>query len=295
MEFKVIDLEDKPLIDSYVAIASKDISDINFTNLYMWAQARSISYATARLSGGRQALFIRQIDADGAPYYMYPMIDEGSNALEASIEALALLEEAESPLTLASLTLAEADLLATRGYEIQRSRDDDDYVYKVSDLLELRGRRFHKKKNHLNKFYQEYPDFTVETMDAKSALAMLDIHRGWGGLDTQGLKNEFAGIARVLENYDALDIDGLILSVGGERVAYSFGEVLNKEMVVIHVEKCRADILGGYQAINQQMLKAFYPAFALVNRECDLGEEGLRHAKLSYRPEFLLEKYKARN
>lgn len=109
-----------------------------------------------------------------------------------------------------------------------------------------------------------------------------------------GLKYENLGINDALKNFDALKIQGGILRYEGEIIAFSFGEVLNSTTALIHIEKANIAYKGAYQAINQALLKNEFASLRYANREEDLGIEGLRKAKLSYQPEFLLEKYDVR-
>lgn len=97
----------------------------------------------------------------------------------------------------------------------------------------------------------------------------------------------------MLENYESLDLKGGLIRVNGEIASFSFGEVLNEETALIHIEKARADIAGAYQIINQQLLLNEFSHLTYANREEDLGLEGLRRSKMSYNPVFLIDKYEA--
>ncbi|QLA15013.1 DUF2156 domain-containing protein [Desulfolutivibrio sulfoxidireducens] len=175
-------------------------------------------------------------------------------------------------------------------------REHFDYVYSVPELTALRGNRFHKKKNLLNQFLKTYRhDFSDLTPDCVEAT--LDMQRQWytwrDSEDPGTLLAENRAITRVLQNWDRLGggLFGGVLRVEGEVAAYTVAEALSDEMLVIHFEKGRPEFKGVYQAVNQMFLARYGQGFALVNREQDLGDEGLRKAKMSYNPVRFLKKF----
>ena len=175
-------------------------------------------------------------------------------------------------------------------------RDHWDYVYSVPELVELKGNRFHKKKNLLNQFLRAYRhDFSDLTPDCVEAT--LDMQRQWCTWrdceDSGTLLAENRAITRVLQNWDRLGggLFGGVLRVDGEVAAYTVAEALAEDMLVIHFEKGRPEFKGVYQAVNQMFLAKRGGGFAFVNREQDLGDEGLRKAKMSYNPVKFLKKY----
>jgi hypothetical protein len=176
------------------------------------------------------------------------------------------------------------------------ARDHWDYVYSVPELVELKGNRFHKKKNLLNQFLRAYRyDFSDLTPDCVEAT--LDMQRQWCTWrdceDSGTLLAENRAITRVLQNWDRLGggLFGGVLRVDGEVAAYTVAEALADDMLVIHFEKGRPEFKGVYQAVNQMFLATRGDGFAFVNREQDLGDEGLRKAKMSYNPVKFLKKY----
>jgi len=179
---------------------------------------------------------------------------------------------------------------------LTEARDHWDYVYSVPDLVELRGNRFHKKKNLLNQFTRAYRhDFSDLTPDCVEAT--LDMQRQWCTWrdceDSGTLLAENRAITRVLQNWDRLGggLFGGVLRVEGEVVAYTVAEPLSEDMLVIHFEKGRPEYKGVYQAVNQMFLATHGQGFTFVNREQDLGDDGLRKAKMSYNPVTFLKKF----
>lgn len=193
-----------------------------------------------------------------------------------------------------NLALQLKGLLGER-VSLQEERSEWEYIYNVKELIELKGNRLHKKKNLLNQFKSNFEWIYrhVDLPDVRMILKMQKIWCEWKNCDgSTGLKAEHDAIKKVLEYWE--DLPGLIggtLFVGDQMVAYTIGEPLDKETVIIHFEKGLGDYKGVYQAINQLFLEGSASRFQWVNREQDMGNEGLRKAKMSYEPHHFLKKY----
>lgn len=181
--------------------------------------------------------------------------------------------------------------------QAQEAREHFDYIYSVQELIELKGNRFHKKKNLLNQFKKKY-DFTLKKIDQNllpSVLAMQEDWCAWQDCESSDtLASENRVIIRVLQSWnDFPGITGAALTVQGRIIAFTVAEPLAEEIIIIHFEKGLPEFTGVYQAINQAFLEQ-NPGFRLVNREQDLGDEGLRKSKLSYNPVDFVRKYHVR-
>lgn len=183
-------------------------------------------------------------------------------------------------------------------FEIIDDRNSYDYIYDADQLKNLRGKRFHKKKNHLNRFLKnydgryEYKTITCDHMDEIASFYQrwLD-NRKYEDIDDT-IEYEDGGVRRVLQNCYDVDCKFGSVYVDGELEAFSIGTYdPTIECAFIHTEKANTQISGLYNFINQQFLINEFPDAKIVNREDDLGQEGLRKAKLSYRPIRLEEKY----
>ena len=178
----------------------------------------------------------------------------------------------------------------------EENREHWDYLYLVSDLIELRGRRFHKKKNLLNQFKRkyeyEYVLFTTEMIDR--AMAMQKDWCAWRDCESsEALSAENRVIARILKSWEKLPtVTGGAILIDQEMVAYTMAESLSDDTLIIHLEKGNQEYKGIYQAINKMFLDHSGSEHKIVNREQDLGDEGLRKAKLSYNPVDFLKKYR---
>ncbi|PAF48904.1 hypothetical protein BKH41_04560 [Helicobacter sp. 12S02232-10] len=293
IEYKKISLEDKPLFDSYLNKDFFYVSDISFGNLYIWHTAREISYAIVE-----GFLVIRTQYLQKSPFYFYP-IGSGNRALciQALIQDSTLRGERLEFHSLESKSVQSLQEYFPQKFSIFPNRDRSDYVYNIKELIELSGRKYHKKKNHLNQFLQTYPNFTYTSIDISNKLRVLQAWEKWflqiQDEASEGLKNENIGIVNALKNYEFLGLKGGFVSIGDEIIAFSFGEIINQEMVVVHIEKADSKHHGAYQIINQQLLLNEFSTYVYANREEDLGIEGLRRAKMSYNPVFLVEKFEA--
>ncbi len=172
--------------------------------------------------------------------------------------------------------------------ELKEERGSWDYVYLASDLAELKGNRFHRKRNHYNQFLKLY-NWEYKTMTGADVGAVLAMQEEWvkwrEDSSSPSLLAENKAVERVLSNWEKLPnlVGGLIYIDGGLR-AYTVGEPLGKDMMVIHFEKACTEYRGLYQAINAMFVQNECKTVTYVNREQDLDDPGLRKAKESYNP-----------
>lgn len=182
--------------------------------------------------------------------------------------------------------------------DIDSCRGHWDYVYDVQELTELRGNRFHKKKNLLGQFIKKY-DYDYSAMGPECVEEVLDMQAEWlkwfeEKSPSPALVAENTSITRVLQHWDQIPtLRGAAIRIKGKVVAYTVGEPVGADSVVIHFEKGNTYFKGVYQSINQMFLEQEAEGIKYVNREQDLGDEGLRKAKLSYNPVFFLKKFQA--
>ncbi|MBI5664084.1 MAG: DUF2156 domain-containing protein [Nitrospirae bacterium] len=194
-------------------------------------------------------------------------------------------------------SFARAYLMDNEKYIVEEERDHFDYVYEVNDLINLKGRRFHDKKNKVNKFRNAYK---YEYVSLTPALIgeCLEFEKYWcQERDCEkyyGLHKERCAILEMLNNFEALNMKGGIIRIENKIVALSLGEKLLPDTLVVHIEKANTSIPGLYQVINQEFLMHEAADCRFVNREQDLGIEGLRSSKMSYNPVKFVKKYRVR-
>ncbi|KAA8707757.1 DUF2156 domain-containing protein [Helicobacter canis] len=314
LSFKPIALESRSEILGFLQNDHFSIADISFGNLYIWKHAREISYA---ICGGSLLIQTRQTHKEGqTPYFFFPIAGDESSKLEA-LSALESYAQANGyPLHFERVEARNLPLLklAFPTISIEPTPDHFDYVYSVEELLHLSGRKFHKKKNHLNNFLQRY-EWELEPITQANAKELAKVARIW--LDSNPAKSddlelEYLGICAALESFGELGLQGIAvrarekITLGSNNIdpalldssslpiiAFSFGEAINDEMAVIHIEKAAPNIIGAYQIINQQLLARCFSSLRYANREEDLGIAGLRQAKRGYNPVFMVEKFRA--
>ena len=272
----------------YLALAQQCpqlASDYSFLNLWAWAEEYGLSWAWEdRLVWIRQT---RPLEALWAPVGDWKTVN-WNRVLTA--DGLAGRSFIRVPDTLADLWRQQLGAAV----QAEPERDHWDYLYAVSDLVDLPGNRFHNKKNLLNQFTKAH-DFTYVDFGPRlieQAMAMQEDWCTWRDCESSDLLSaENRAILRILDRWDRFDrILGGAIFVDGIIVAYTLAEPLTDDTLVIHFEKGCPAYKGVYQAINQMFLARAAGSFQRVNREQDLGNEGLRKAKLSYNPIDFLKK-----
>ena len=265
------------------------ISFCNFTNIFSWRHAMNYSVA----------------DIDGFPALvgkyrghsfnvLPPFYGDGMSAAELLLKVkvrLGVDRVRMFPMTPDMLPEIRNELPSA---DIVLSRSLSDYIYKTSDLIALSGKRYHQKRNHLNSFLSKYEHeyFPVHKDDAQSKeLLRRAAEHLYEPSGDEDLEEEQAVIRELLDNFDALGLVGAVICCDGEPIAYSIGEKMSENTALIHIEKANRDFSGAYAAINNLFLKNEFADTEFVNREEDMGIEGLRKAKLSYRPVSLGEYY----
>ena len=177
-------------------------------------------------------------------------------------------------------------------YTVENDESGNDYIYLAENLRELRGKKYHGKRNHLKRFYEtdwSYSKMTDKDFDECIEFAVKSYNENMSYDDESSVGEQFA-INTFFNNFDALDLLGGVIRVGGKVEGFTIGSRINSDTMDIHVEKANAAINGAYTAIMNEFAKAESAEFTYINREEDLGLEGLRRSKRSYCPEFMLVK-----
>ena len=179
-------------------------------------------------------------------------------------------------------------------FQIEYDRDEADYVYEREKLETLSGKKLHGKRNHINKFKSVHEDWDYETLTEDNVEECFQMALKWRNLngceDDEEKNAEMCVSLNSLRLFRELNLVGGVLRVEGEIVAFTMGEKLCEDTFVVHIEKAYADVDGAYPMINQQFVQHECMDYQYVNREEDTGADGLRQAKMSYRPAFLEEK-----
>ena len=293
IEWKTMTLEDKEVVMPYYEYEQSSSCEVAFANNILWAPFYGVEYAIV------EGMLVFLTKRDGYSISI-PLAKDEKTANNLKTAILTLEEYFESMGHSFHLHLVTKDKfelleqLFPGKYSIEFDRDAADYVYEVSKLTSLAGKKLHGKRNHINKFKENNPDWSYETLTDENLEECLQMAEEWKTINLCGERGEkhaeFCVTRRALKNYKALGLKGGVLRDGSRVVAFTLGEELNKDMFVIHIEKAFADVQGAYPMINQQFLIHEAADYKYVNREDDTGAEGLRKAKLSYYPVFLQEK-----
>ena len=274
--------------------------EYNFDNIYLWS--RAYPQKIARL-GDR---LLVQIQGKLGTCYLYPA---GSGPLEPALDLLKQDAAAHGvPLTLVCVTAAQRQALEDQcpgRFVWEEDRDGWDYLYDVNRLADLSGKKLHAKRNHIHRFDEQFPDWMFEPITPASIPECLELERSWSArreetepaAGEETLSEETIAVIEALYQMEPLALEGGLIRAGGKPVAFSLGSLTTPECFDVHFEKADGDIQGAYAVINREMARMVrqrHPQVKWLNREDDLGLEGLRKAKLSYYPDLLLEKFTAR-
>ncbi len=293
INLKPITLEDKALLDSYFKNNCTQNSEFTFTNLFMWRKSYNICYAI--IDG---MLTIIPKHGEGPRSVTYPL---GNGDKKVVIEKLLhyFKENGEEPLIrlYSENSIKELEEMFPDTFIFTEDVGSHDYVYKTEDLINLSGSKYHSKRNHTNRFKSTY-NYEYHTMTPELRDQCMNMFNDWCETKAElipGINEQYEAVSELLSNWESLDITGGCITVDGKMVAFSFGEPLcsEKRMAVIHLEHANTDYNGSFATINQQFLENEWSDFEYVNREEDMGLTGLRKAKQSYHPSFLVKKYVA--
>lgn len=288
-EFKRPGLEDKEIIAEKFAKYCSRSCDRTFVNVLLWSRHYNVEYAIIE-----NTIVFKSEDQDLAFTYPAGEDEDVKRALQ-SLETYC--EEQGKEFLLYNVSSCMFEFLEAwypGKFEIEYDRDIADYIYECEKLTTLAGKKLHAKRNHINKFKATYEDWNYETLSDDNVEECFQMALKWRHInecdEDEDKRNEICVTLNALRLFKELKLRGGILRVNGEIVAFTIGEKICGDTFVVHIEKAFADIQGAYPMINQQFVTHECQEFAYINREEDMGAEGLRKAKLSYRPAFLVEK-----
>lgn len=258
------------------------ISELCFANLFLFRHAHQ--YA---LSSINDSLLVFGHDYSGLPYVLPPLSGDRGEAARFLLDAGNTLYGVDGQFL--------AQHLTGRGYAVVEDRDNDDYLYRRTDLAELPGVPFHKKRNRIHYFTSRHT-FTVEPFSRRHLAAALHLLDRWqrrhepGGSPSQ--QAETAAAREGLERADELGLSGVVILTAKGVAAFALGEQLNDLTVACLFEKSDPDLEGAAQLINREFSRFQQPGCTYINREQDLGNQGLKEAKSSYHPVEMIRKFR---
>ena len=290
--FRDITIQDKDTITAYTMNSCRRNCDLSFSNLCSWRFLYHTKFAIIN------NFLVFKFWAGDELAYMMP-VGEGNleEVLNELIEDARQEGEPFCMLGVCSCMREDLEAIMPGQFGFTVDRDYADYIYLRSDLATLKGKKFQSKRNHINKFRNTYPDYKYSPITKDRIQECLELEAKWckaNDCDQQeGTGNERRALIYALNHFEELGLTGGILHVNGQIVAFTFGMPINKETFGVHVEKADTNIDGAYAMINYEFANHIPEQYIYINREEDLGIEGLRKAKLSYQPVTILEKYMA--
>jgi len=294
--FEPVRMSDKEIFRNLFSSVDPQISDLTFSNLIMFR--RMINLRVAWFDGFACILAIPH----GYPPYLYAPVGDRSANIGGYFRAIDesrrfFIENGWRPL-FRCVPIDEAPML-TGLFEscvCEEDRDFFDYVYLASDLIELKGKKFDGKRNHIRKFKSTYEHEYVKMTpghvdDCLRIMYDRCVENDCGCLRGLEYACDRKPSEELLRHFGELDCRGALIKVGGRYEAFTVGEALNGDTAVIYIEKANTSVSGIYAFINQQFCEREWAGMTYINREEDEGVLGLRKAKLSYHPVRLIEKY----
>lgn len=291
LDLQHLKIQHKSLVERFIPDSCKKMCDFTFGNLYTWSAAEHTEFAEKD-----GFLFLRST-FNGVTSYAVPWGDGDMAVALKEVQNDALCRGADLSFYCVSEEQTE-QLKSFFGDKLilKEQRDYFDYIYLRENLATLKGRRYHSKKNHVNTFCKKF-NYAYEELNENNLEECLNFSRQWHMMNesTQQLEAERQVIDCAFKNFFELGFSGALLRVDGKIAAYSLGEPMaDGETYCVHFEKASSDIPTAYATVNKMFAENLPTKFKYINREDDAGVEGLRKAKTSYHPEFLLKKYYAK-
>ncbi|MEA5003447.1 MAG: phosphatidylglycerol lysyltransferase domain-containing protein [Christensenella sp.] len=292
LNFKPLEVDDKPLFDSFVLVNDYRHSEASFSNMYTWQEAWDIQMAVHE-----DALFIKMYSDVYKPFMLPPYLKD----LNRSIEPY--MRMCEDHMTQENgvfyIKCATPEMMERikhdcgERYDYAYDEYNTEYVYNAQDLMNLSGKKYHSKRNHVNCFLRDY-ESTFEPYEDKYREECLRLQIEWSKIkdgDPREAEEELLSITKALDHWRELNFKGCVVKIKGEVVAFSFGEQISSDTAIIHIEKAKAGVNGLYAYVNNEFVKRVWSHCKYINRAEDMGVPGIRKAKKSYHPAFMLEKY----
>ena len=293
IDFRPIKIEDKKIYNEHLYQETTRSCQFSFSNLLMWG-LQEIAYVHDHV--------VLYSHFDCHCFYPFPI---GSGDKKAVLDAI--FSDAKERGVCPCLTgLNEADqktveALYPNQFYFHADRGNYDYVYDINDLADLKGRKLHRKRNHLKHFKKNHPDYVVTPITLENMDRVRKFVAEWYKLKLEenpdgDYHHEQAAFEKVFTHYTDLEMEGLLLEEHGEVLGFTMASPMSSDTFDVHYEKARGDIDGAYTTINSEFanyIRSKYPHIKYLDREEDMGIPGLRKAKMSYFPHHLVKKYRA--
>ncbi len=285
MEFKKITLDSRDILLPFLQGADELTCELSFINLLLWQPLYNNCYC---IEDG--ILYLKSYD-EHIETYSLPFGD-----MKTGVENIIKHTQNPYPTFWAQAGGRFDSFCKLYGdsYDIIESRNEFDYIYNSSDLINLAGKKYHSKRNHISAFSKQfdwhYEDICADNIDRVRECADIWYSQSADKMDDE-LKCEMQGVYMMLDNMDTLKLCGGAIVIDNRVVAFTLGSPLNQSIYNIHIEKAISGFEAAYTVINREFAAHHCSSYKYINREDDLGLEGLRKSKLSYKPTIILPKY----
>jgi len=291
-KFAPISLDLKNEMHPRLSLTPDGVSEFTFAGLYLFRQR--YQYQVSRLDD--KTLIISGIQparkssgGEAKRFFLTPCAAPGSGILEALFKTHDYWKNISE-----SVLINKRARLEEWGVEFDEDRDNFDYLYLRADLAELRGKKYHKKRNLIAQFHKLY-SHEKKLLTPELAGDALSVLEKWRAGKNDDDITDYAECREALESFGELNMKGLLVYINGEPAGWCLGEPIARGRIfTIHFEKGLESCKGIYQFVNQAFAAALPEYFTHINREQDLGDEGLRQAKMTYRPSGFVRKYTGR-
>lgn len=286
-----VSLDDKPWIDNILKKEPFLTCEYSFGNIFSYSAKMNVQV------GEYDNCLITKCTQNGTNMYCCPIGGDIRSGIEFILNDD---KKDDKQLNIFGISPNSAEIIAknfSNELDIFLDRDSFDYIYLSDDLINLKGKKYQPKRNHIS-FFMRNNNWSYEKLSKDSIPECLEMSKAWLETSNEEYRDdllfELKIIEKVFQNYDELSYVGGVLRTDGKVVAYTMGEEMTDNMFCVHIEKAFSDIRGAYPMINQQFVKNELSSYKYINREDDTGAENLRKAKLSYHPAILANKYGAK-
>lgn len=287
LNFRYANIDDREWIDPILKNSGYLGADFCFGSLFIWQEIYKSKI-------DKDEDFLYRVYDGKETLYAFPIGNGNYNkALETLIHDS---KDRNIPFKMFGVTEKMKKILNTimpNKFKFELRRDMSDYIYNSKDLISLQGKKYHSKRNHISKFKKRY-SWEYHNIDKNNLDLCKDFFNKWFSLnEDKNICAEKVAVKRAIGNYFDLELLGGYLEADHQIVAITIGEKINNEIFDIHFEKALVEYSGAYPAINKEFAQRNLSNYKYINREEDMGIEGLRKSKLSYNPVFLLDRYNA--
>lgn len=289
LPFKTVTYDDIPVIEKYLPYQDYRTSEYTIAGIFMWRKYFNISYCVVD-----EMLLIRMIYKSDTPFFCIPV---GPGSLKNALSSLRdCCKEQQHELIFAAVPSGAVAALADAfgaPVSIDDNRNWFDYLYLAEELAELKGKKFKTPRNHINKFKRSYPDYSFQKITMENISRVQDFYKAYAPDNTPDgnlPESESAAVSELINEYYSLfDSIGYYLEIQGKIAGFVVGEIIN-DTLFVHIEKASLAWHGTYQMLVNGFALMMPDHIMYINREEDVGIEGLRKSKLSYNPIELLTK-----